>query len=481
MLFVVTALTLGCGTPQTPGVSTSVADVQGEVEQTAASSEAPVEGQVVWEGEVDIPGAALGFSATLTPGMGGWTGTIDIPMQGAKGLALKDIAVDEDKVTFTLQPPGAPASAAAVFSGAPDGLSAEGSLKQAGQEFPLTMKRLADDESPAGLSRPQTPQPPFDYEVEEVSYSSGDITIAGTLTRPRGEGPFPAALLITGSGAQDRDETIFEHKPFAVIADRLTRDGVAVLRVDDRGVGGTGGDTTTATAEIMLGDINAGVAWLRAREDIDGGRVGLIGHSEGGMLGPMAAAEDDEIAFVVMLAGTGVPSREILLSQGRTAYEGAGASGGKLEQLMGLHAAALDARGADIEPAVRSLVEAQMAMAGAPMSDEALKAGLAQFNSPWFQSFIALDPKDWLTRVRCPTLALIGSLDFQVPPDTNLPAIRAALADNPDAVVEELEGLNHLFQTAETGLLDEYARIEETFAPAALEQLATWVVAQSQD
>jgi len=192
----------------------------------------------------------------------------------------------------------------------------------------------------------------------------------------------------------------------------------------------------------------------------------------------MVAAEDAEIAFVVMLAGTGVPSREILLSQGRTVYEEAGASGGQLEQLMGLHAAALDAQGAAVEPAVRSLVEAQMAMAGAAMSDEALQAGLAQFNSPWFQSFITLDPKDWLTQVRCPTLALIGSLDFQVPSDTNLPAIRAALADNPDAVVEELEGLNHLFQTAETGLLDEYARIEETIAPAVLDRVAGWVVAQ---
>jgi len=469
MLFITTLMLLGCGAGQTP-IDPAVV----EAAASEALAEAPV-GAEIWDGEVTLPGASLRFIATLAPGPDGWTGTIDIPMQGAKDLALQDITVDDGAVSFTLQPPRAPKLTRAVFSGVRSGDSAEGSLKQSGQEFPLTMKRLSEGEEPVGVARPQTPEPPFEYGVEEVSYTSGDITVAGTLTTPTGDGPFPAALLITGSGAQDRDETLFAHKPFAVIADRLTRDGVAVLRVDDRGVGGTGGALMDATSEVLVGDVNAGVAWLRAREDIDGARVGLIGHSEGGMLGPMAAADDPEIAFVVMLAGTGVPSRDIMISQGRTGYEAAGASGEVLENLLNLHAEALDARGEGVEPAVRALVEAQLALQGQPMNEGVLQAGLAQFQSPWFQSFVRLEPADWLTRVQCPTLALIGSLDFQVPPDQNLPAIREALAGNPDATVEELEGLNHLFQTAETGMLDEYAVIEETFAPAALDQVAGWV------
>jgi len=469
MLLLIT-LFLGCGTPKTPVEPIPAADLLA----------AAPEGSEVWDGEVAIPGAALRFTATLTPGPDGWTGTIDIPMQGAKGLALQDITVDEGAVAFTLQPPGAPKFARAVFSGVRAAVGgaegAEGTLKQAGQEFPLSMTRLAEGEEPVGAARPQTPAPPFDYDVEEVSYASGDITVAGTLTTPSGDGPFPAALLITGSGPQDRDETIFEHRPFAVIADRLTRDGVAVLRVDDRGVGGTGGSTAEATAEVMVGDVNAGVAWLRAREDIDGARVGLIGHSEGGMTGPMVAADDPEIAFVVMLAGTGVSSKDILISQGRTGYEAAGASGETLDELLRLHAAALEAEGESLEPAVRALMEAQLALQEQPLNEEMLTMAMQQFESPWFQSFVQLEPSDWLTRVQCPTLALIGSLDFQVPPDANLPAIREALAHNPDATVEELPGLNHLFQTAETGMLDEYAVIEETFAPAALDKVAAWVV-----
>jgi pimeloyl-ACP methyl ester carboxylesterase len=449
-----------------------------------AACGAPEAVEEVWDGDVEIPGAPLHFTATLAPAGEAWAGVIDIPLQGAEGLALTEITSDGQTVSFTLQPPGAPALAKAVFSGQRSGDTVTGTLQQVGQEFPLTMRRLGEGEAPVGLSRPQTPRPPFPYRVEEVSYTSGDITIAGTLTAPDAVGPHPAALLITGSGAQDRDETIFEHKPFAVIADRLTREGVAVLRVDDRGVGGTGGSTPLATRELLVGDVQAGVAFLRGRDDIDPVRVGLVGHSEGGMLGPMAAAEDPEIAFVVMLAGPGISSKETLVSQGRVAYEAAGAGGEQLASLLALHGAAVDAAAdpdtsdAALEAAVRALVEAQLALAEVPMSDEALQAGLAQLSSPWLRSFAGINPPDYLSRVGCPTLALIGGLDFQVQPALNLPALREALAHNERAVVEELPGLNHLFQTAETGLLNEYAAIEETFAPAALDRVAAWVTEQ---
>jgi len=440
--------------------------------------DAAVEG---WDGDVELPGAQLHFTATLTPGEA-WSGVIDIPAQGARGMPLVDINSTPTRVAFTLQPPGAPDAARAVFSGAREGDRVEGALEQGGAKLPLTMRRLQAGEAPATLRRPQTPAPPFPYAVEEVSFTTGAVTHAGTLTLPPGPGPHPAALLITGSGAQDRDETIFEHRPFAVIADHLTRAGVAVLRVDDRGVGGTGGSTAEAPAEVLVGDVRAGVALLRGRPAIDGARVGVIGHSEGGMTGPMAAAEDPGIAFVVMLAGPGVPSREILLAQGRTAYAAGGAEGARLERVVALHAAALDAPADDpaaLEAAVRALVAAQLELAGAPMSEAAVQGGLAQFQSPWFRSFLGQAPATYLARVRCPVLALIGEKDFQVPPEMNLPALRAALAHNPDATIEQLPGLNHLFQTAQTGLLEEYAQIEETFAPAALARVTGWVVAKS--
>ena len=430
----------------------------------------------IWSGAVALPGTELGFTATLTPGAEGWSGRIDIPLQNVSGMALQAVSSSAEQVSFTLQPPGAPEQARAVFSGARTGAAVTGSLQQAGQEFPLTMRKVSAEEGPTGPSRPQTPQPPFAYQVEEVAYPSGDITIAGTLTVPSAAGPHPAALLLTGSGAQDRDETIFAHKPFAVIADRLTQAGYAVLRVDDRGVGGTGGSTPDATAALLVQDAAAGVAFLRARDDI--GAVGLIGHSEGGMIGPMLAAQDDGIAFVIMLAGPGISSRDILLAQGRTGYEAAGATGPVLEDLLVLHAAALDAVGAEpdvIAAAVRALLEAQLALVGQAMREEQLAAHLAVFQSPWFESFVGIDPADYLPAVQAPVLAVIGELDFQVPPSSNLPALQAHFAAHPDATVEQLASLNHLLQTAQTGLLDEYAVIEETIAPAALERVVDWL------
>ena len=344
---------LACGAPPLPPATPTAADT-GEI----------------WAGAVELPGAELTFTATLTLGAEGWSGRIDIPLQNVSGMALHAVFSSADQVSFTLRPPGAPKQAWVVFAGTRSGATVSGSLEQAGREFPLTMRLVSADEEPSVPARPQTPQPPYAYRVEEVAYASGDITIAGTLTLPPTSGPHPAALLLTGSGAQDRDETIFAHKPFAVIADRLTQAGYAVLRVDDRGVGGTGGSTPDATAALLMQDAAAGVSFLRAREDI--GAVGLIGHSEGGMIGPMLAAQDDGIAFVIMLAGPGMSSRDILLAQGRTGYETAGATGAVLDELLALHGAALDAVDAPperLEAAVRALLEAQLALVGKSASE----------------------------------------------------------------------------------------------------------------
>jgi len=338
--------------------------------------------------------------------------------------------------------------------------------------------------------RPQTPKPPFPYDQREVAYDNptDGSRIAGTLTLPKGDGPHPAALMITGSGGQDRDETIFHHKPFLVIADFLTRKGIAVLRVDDRGVGKSTGKADDATVETHATDVAVGVAFLRKQKEIDPKRVGLIGHSEGGIIAPLVAAEDPAIAFIVSLAGTGVSGEKLVplqvgliaRQQQKLPEDVAAQMVAAQEKIM-----TLVASGAD-ELAIRPVVKAGLelglehAPAGQPkMSPEQLKAAVAdgatKVCSPWFRSFPKLDPTVAWKKVKCPVLVLIGDKDTQVPPDANLPPLKQALAGNPKARFEKREGLNHLFQHAKTGFSDEYGTIEETFDPATLELIASWL------
>jgi dienelactone hydrolase len=338
--------------------------------------------------------------------------------------------------------------------------------------------------------RPQTPKPPFAYDAREVAYDNAKDTtrLTGTLTLPKGAGPFPAVLLITGSGTQDRDETLFGHKPFLVIADQLTKKGVAVLRVDDPGAGGSTGDVQNATVEKHARDAEAGIAFLKAQKEIDPKRIGLIGHSEGGIIAAVVAASSKEVAFVVSLAGTGVSGAElnpmqieaILRAQGKMKDDGIKAIVDAQRKLMKL--IAKDAKDADIEAALKEAFDA--AAAHAPGSDaekeeaqKQLAASVQPLKTPWFKSFVKLDPAVHWGKVTVPVLAMIGDKDTQVPADTNLDAIKGALkkANNKDITTTKLAGLNHLFQPATTGLLDEYAKIETTFDPKALDLLTEWV------
>ena len=262
-----------------------------------AASTAHAQDAETWAGAIDLSAAgagALEFSVTFVPGDSP-TAKISIPAQGVMGLDLTDVVYSDTRLEFTLAvaPPG-------VFTADRDGARATGTLSQGGGSFPIELEHQAEADS--GPVRPQHPEPPFPYEVRDVTYETPGEgnTLAGTLTVPAGDGPHPAALLITGSGSQDRDETIFGHKPFWVIADYLSRRGIAVLRVDDRGVGGSNGVRPDLTSADFAEDVRAGVAWLRAQPEIDGSRVGLIGHSEGGLIAPMVAAEDPELAFIVL-------------------------------------------------------------------------------------------------------------------------------------------------------------------------------------
>jgi pimeloyl-ACP methyl ester carboxylesterase len=432
-----------------------------------------------WEGAIELPGEPLGIAVDLAVGEGGWQGTIDIPMQGAKGLPLADVRTDGVAVSFRIAGvPGNPTFEGALRQGRISGL-----FRQSGQEFPFHLGR----ESVAPLRRPQEPRPPFPYRVEEVTVERAGITLAGSLTLPEGAGPFPAAVLISGSGAQDRDETIFGHKPFLLLADYLTRARIAVLRSDDRGVGGSGGRLADATSADLAEDALAWVHMLAARPEIDTTAIGLIGHSEGGMVGPIAAMQSDRVAFLVLMAGPGVPGAEILVAQTEALTRAAGGDSlliaRQAEAQRRLLEAVVAGAAADRQrQLLRALVLVQMeAMPEGPDKtkavDQAVTTALAQLQTRWMRYFLEYDPRIALRRVRVPVLVLNGELDLQVPPDLNLGEIERTLREggDRDVTVRRFPGLNHLFQPARTGLPAEYGSIETTLAPVVLETIRDWI------
>ncbi|HET6583770.1 MAG TPA: alpha/beta fold hydrolase, partial [Nannocystaceae bacterium] len=331
------------------------------------------------------------------------------------------------------------------------------------------------------VKRPQTPQPPFAYEAIDVvvDHRAASLQLAGTLTVPPGDGPHPVVLLVTGSGAQDRDETIFGHKPFLVLADHLAKHGIAALRLDDRGVGGSGGDPKTSTTADFVGDALAAVAFLRTRPRLDPARIGIIGHSEGAIVAPAAAAADGHIAFVVMLAGSGVPGSEILLDQSETFARAAGKSDAEVAQMLDLQrklfaAVRSTSDDAQLRATLRPLLAEQPGV-----DAKAVDAELEVLLSPWYRHFVAYDPGTALRKLETPVLVLNGELDRQVDAELNVPAIVKALkkAGNRRVTVHRLPGINHLFQRAKTGMVDEYGTIEETIAPEVLALVSDWILA----
>jgi pimeloyl-ACP methyl ester carboxylesterase len=284
-------------------------------------------------------------------------------------------------------------------------------------------------------------------------------------------------MLITGSGAQDRNESIVDHQPFLVLADHLTRKGIAVLRADDRGVGKSGGNFATATTVDFASDVEAGLAFLRSRREVDQQRLGLIGHSEGGMIAPMVAARNSAVHFIVLMAGPGVPGDEIIVEQARLISLASGmapeiAQRGAEQQRSVLEIIKREKDASALEAALRERLTAL----GLPPAQIDLQ--LKALTAPWYRYFVSYDPAPSLAALTCPVLAINGEKDLQVPPAQNLPAIRRALASNPSAQVEEIPGVNHLFQPAKTGLPAEYASTEETIAPAVLDRISNWILGQ---
>jgi uncharacterized protein len=441
-----------------------------------------------WEGGLDVGAVRLRMVFHIQQDGETYVATMDIPDQGATGIPLNGANVEENKVTISA------VQLAAKFIGQMDatGNEIKGTWTQGGRSLPLTLKRATGSTQ---RRRPQTPQPPFPYQIEALTYShlTGKFNFGATLTIPEGEGPFPAAVLITGSGPQDRDETIFEHKPFLVLADHLTRAGMIVLRADDRGVGGTGTDGNPAddTSADYTTDVKSALAFLKSRPEVDSRKIGLIGHSEGAMIGSIVAAEEPNIAFLIMLAGHAVGGDELLYLQGEKIARAAGADETVMAEQRKLQQAIFDIilTEPNIEVGRQKARDYLLERYASLAEEERQSAGSAEAFAnqhsaivalPWFRYFIKFDPREVLEKIHCPVLALTGEKDLQVVPEQNLPEIERALkrGNNSNVTAKTMPGLNHLFQQAVTGLVSEYGEIEETFSPAALDEITNWLKTQ---
>lgn len=441
-----------------------------------------------WVGAVELPGQVIDFSVTLTESAGDYSGTIDIPVQGLIGGELQDIVREGDELRFTFAIPNLPEFNWPTWVMTLDetGKAATGELRQSGATFPskMSLDEAGDTEL---LPRPQHPKRPLPYREIEVAVDAGEHTLAGTLTLPDeetfGSGPYPAAILLTGSGPQDRDETLMGHKPFLVLSDHLTRHGIASLRCDDRGTAGSTGDFSTATMLDFMDDARAAIAFLEQQDEI--AEIGLIGHSEGAMIAPETAAGNDDVDFVVLLAGPGVTGEEVLLLQTRVMLGETGVGESFLDTQEELQSQLFDLMkdGADrelIEAKVGELIDLQSPGAAGEVREGLFDQNMAMIDRPWFYHFLTYDPRPMLRKLEQPVLAVNGSKDLQVLTSQNLDEIRRVFEeegkDNFKAI--EFEGLNHLFQPATTGAMSEYGQIETTFDENAMQVISDWILKQ---
>lgn len=456
--------------------------------QTTVPQPKGIEG--TWQGSLKVAGTELRLVVKIRKKPdGSLEGTMDSLDQGAKDLPINQGTFSDGVLRFEMKVIGG------SFQGKANADITEvgGEWTQSGMTLPLTLKK---DAKIPEMRRPQEPKKPYPYDEVEVSYENKQeaAKLAGTLALPRSGLPVPAVLLISGSGLQDRNETVFEHRPFLVLADYLTRRGIAVLRVDDRGIGGSTGNVSEATSEDLAGDVLAGLGYLKSRKEINPRHIGLIGHSEGGLIAPMVAARSTDVSFVVLMAGSGVTGEELLYQQAALIAKASGAPDTAIAENRELQQRlfAVLKQEVDKESAAKQL-QVILSEAAAKLTEDekraqgdlaaAIETQSKRMLAPWFRFFLTYDPRPTLQKIKVPVLAINGELDLQVPPKQNLPAIRQALkaGDNKDFTITEVPGVNHLFQTAQTGSPAEYARIEETLSPVALKLIGDWIVQHTKE
>mgnify|MGYP001036646552 CR=1 FL=1 len=402
------------------------------------------------------------------------------PDQGAAHIPVSTFTFNDPNVIFQSD------LIKASYAGEYKNDSISGTFKQGGQSIPLTFYRG----EAAKPKRPQEPALPLPYYSEEVTVenTTANVKLAGTLTKPQKDGSYPAVILITGSGAQNRDEELLGHKPFLIISDYLTRQGIAVLRYDDRGTAKSTGTFSTATSQDFAGDVESAVAYLKTRKDIK--QIGLIGHSEGGVIAPIVAAKNKDVAFIVMLAGTGIRGDKLLLLQTELISRVEGAPDSAIAKTTATNKGIFDIILKNEEDSIiKKELKAYFIQYGtAHPADVPAGTTVEQFATtqvvqtmkpwPWMKFFIKYDPVTSLKKVKCPVLAVNGEKDLQVPPKENLGPIAAALKGNKNVTTKEYAGLNHLFQECKTGAPSEYAGISQTFSPIVLEDISKWINAR---
>ena len=437
-----------------------------------------------WSGQINIQGIRIWVTFNIENSDNGYNATMDISDQGVKDIPVK-ITVKNPALTFTIP------TAGISYEGVLKDSIIVGTFNQNNQDFPLNLSKQQIEEK-VNL-RPQEPTLPYPYNSENVFFENieADITLAGTLTYPKDEGIFPVVVLISGSGPQNRDEELMGHKPFLVLSDYLTRNGIAVLRFDDRGVGESDGDFNSATTADFATDVESAITYLKTRKEIDKNNIGLIGHSEGGLIAPMVAAASIDVDFIVLMAGSGIRGDSLLLLQQNLIEKALGTSDAEIMDILHLNSNIFEIienaeNDKDLDLQLRAMMNKALegeftAIIPEEMTKEEFIA--SQFNlftSPWVKYFLRYDPSKTLEKVQCPVLAINGEKDLQVPPKENLAAIKNALekGNNSRVTTREYKDLNHLFQESDTGSPLEYSIIDQTIAPIVLKEVTEWISLQ---
>ena len=435
---------------------------------------APVEG--LWQTALDTHGMRLRFQLHVSHDTDGQlVASLDSLDQSVAGLPAVNVSLKDSAFHFEIP------AVAGVYDGTLNAAknSLTGKWTQTGAESNLEFTR---SDQPFELRRPQTPAKPYPYREEEVTFtnSSAKVTLAGTLTLPKGTGPFPAALLVAGSGPQDRDDTISNHKPFLILADYLTRKGIAVLRYDKRGIPKSTGVLDDATTLDLASDAEAALAYLKSRKEIDPTRIGIIGHSEGAIIAPYIASHSKDIPWLVLLAAPATKGEDTLLKQSELI-----ARAGNLTEPQITASLAFDEEAYNLVRGEKNLDKLNTKLLelvkstgmDSALPPIALEQQLRTLTSPWFRFFLDYDPLPNLQKTTCPVLALYGQNDLQVPAKVNMPLVQKAFAEagNKNADFRQFPQLNHLFQHSYSGSPAEYAAIEETFDPEALQAISDWL------
>ena len=420
-----------------------------------------------WYGMADVGGFKLRIVFDIQKSEQGYSANMQSLDQSAETIPATLVKLEDDKLLIEISNVGFSYKGILNKSAV-----IEGAFTQAGQTFKLN---LSQNEITAN-ERPQEPKPPYPYKVEEVVFTneSANIRLSGTLTFPEVSGSYTSVILVSGSGPQNRDEELMGHKPFLVLADYLTRQGIAVLRYDDRGVGMSEGDYSRAGIDDFVSDAEAGIAYLKTRKDINKDKIGIIGHSEGGSIAFALAAKQIP-SFIVTLASPGVDGQRLLHTQREELFKAAGVASENIAQINDYMR---QAQNIAIKVTSRFDLEKSIAdlFMGTPMENQ-IAPIIEQLSSPEIVSILKYDPKAYFKKIHCPVLALNGMKDLQVPYNENLSAILEGITANGNkkVAIKSYDSLNHLFQTSETGLPSEYGAISETFNDDVLRDIANWL------